>query len=92
MEQVMEFLKNLLLEHGLLLPISLYFVADWIKKSQLIAKNFIPPVLGILGMILGPFLFGGYTAENILNGLVMAGIAVYYYEAAPKALGGKGYE
>lgn len=71
----MEILDYILQERLILIPV-LYILAEIIKMTELIKNKYIPLIVLILGILLS-LMLGGFTlADNIIQGILVAGATV----------------
>lgn len=71
----MEILDYILQERLILIPV-LYVLAEIIKTTELIKNKYIPLIVLILGILLS-LMLGGFTlADNIIQGILVAGATV----------------
>lgn len=71
----MEILDYILQERLILIPV-LYVLAEIIKMTELIKNKYIPLIILILGILLS-LMLGGFTlADNIIQGILVAGATV----------------
>lgn len=66
-----------IVEEGLVMIPVLYIIAEIIKGAKIMLENLIPPVLLVISLGFTPLLLGGYTAENIVQAVLVAGGAVF---------------
>lgn len=84
----MDILKYIWEEALILIP-ALYIFAEIIKKTGKISANWIPLIL--LGISLGfsPLFLGGYTPQNLVQAVLVAGGEMLIYQLVDKTVGGK---
>ena len=71
----MEILDYILQERLILIPV-LYVLAEIIKMTELIKNKYIPLIVLILGILLSLMLGGFAVADNIIQGILVAGATV----------------
>lgn len=73
----MEYLNNFITpELFALIPV-LYLIGMGIKKTAWIKDNYIPAILGVLGVILSCLYLKGIDFSAITQGILCAGASVY---------------
>lgn len=77
----MEFIKQYLVEEGLAMIAVLYILAEFIKKAEVLDNKLIPLVLLPISLVLTPLLMSGYTADAIVQAVLVTGGAVLYYDS-----------
>ena len=71
----MEILDYILQERLILIPV-LYVIAEIIKMTELIKNNYIPLIVLVLGVLLSLMVGGFAVADNIIQGVLVAGATV----------------
>lgn len=67
-----------ILEEGFVIIPALYIIAEMIKGTEVIKNKWIPIVLLVISIAGTPLILtGGYTPDNILQAILIAGITVY---------------
>lgn len=84
----MELLMELLFEDGLVMIVALYFLAEFIKEAEVLDKKYIPLVLLPISLVLTPLVMGGYTADAIIQAVLVTGGATLYYDSIKGLEGG----
>lgn len=72
MEKVIEFIAT----DGLVMVPTLLILGEFIKRSQYIKNELIPFILLIISMILTPLILGGFSADNIVQSVLVTGVSV----------------
>jgi len=68
---------NFLVQQGIIIAAALYVVGIFLKKAPFMPDWLIPFILTVLGVAAAGFsMSGGFTVENILQGVFAAGAAV----------------
>lgn len=73
-------LVNLVVEEGLGMIPTLFILAEVIKETRVVDKRWIPLILIMFSMVLTPLLLGGYSAENVVQAFLVAGVPVLTHE------------
>lgn len=69
------------LEEGLIVIPALYILAEIIKGTGVVKNKWIPVILLVISFILTPLIvMGGYTADNIVQAILVAGATVFSNE------------
>lgn len=71
----MEIMKYIF-EEGFIMVPTLYVLGMFMKDSKQLPDWMIPFVLLFISLILTPLLIGGFTAANIIQGILVTGAAV----------------
>ena len=72
----MEELIKYLVDDALVMILVLRIIGIQIKNTDVIADNLIPPALTLVSIGFTPLLLGGYTPENIVQAILVAGGSV----------------
>jgi len=72
----MEILDYIIGEGLVMIPV-LYIIGEIIKDINTIRDNYIPLILLILSVIFTPVFLGGFTADNIVQAVLVTGATVY---------------
>lgn len=72
----MEELIKYLVDDALVMILVLRIIGNQIKNTDVIADNLIPPALTLVSIGFTPLLLGGYTPENIVQAILVAGGSV----------------
>lgn len=76
----MEDVLNFIVEEALIMIPVLMFLGWVIKHTEAIVSNWIPPILLLVGIAFTPWLLGGYSADNIVQGALVAAGAVMAHQ------------
>ena len=69
---------NYVLEEGLIVIPALYILAEIIKGTGIVKNKWIPAILLVISLVLTPLIVtGGYTADNIIQAILVAGATVF---------------
>ena len=84
MENVFEFILNLLLDNGIIIAVATFIVGQIIKGFKQIPNNVIPLLGGIIGIILGVTIPGLFEGKDVITsgilGLALGWAATGGYE------------
>lgn len=70
-----------ILEEGLIVIPALYILAEMIKGTGVVKNKWIPVILLGVSLVLTPLIVtGGYTADNIVQAILVAGATVFSNE------------
>lgn len=72
----MEELIKYLVDDALVMILVLRIIGSQIKNTDVIADNLIPPALTLVSIGFTPLLLGGYTPDNIVQAILVAGGSV----------------
>ena len=64
-------------QEGLVMIPVLFIIGEIIKGTETIENKYIPVILLVLSLVLTPFVLGGYTAVNIVQSVLVAGVTVF---------------
>jgi hypothetical protein len=84
----MDILKYIWEEALILIPM-LYILAEIIKKTEKISPNWIPLILLVFSLAFSPLFLGGYTPQNLVQAVLVAGGEMVVYQVVDKTFGGK---
>lgn len=65
-----------ILEDGLDIIMFLWIIGYFIKMAKVVSHEWIPFLLLIISLLFTPFKLGGYTADNIIQAVLVTGAAV----------------
>ena len=92
MENVMEFILNLLVGEGLIIAVATFVVGEIVKGLNFIPNKYIPLIGGVLGIILGVIMPGVFAEKDIISsavlGLILGWAATGGYETVRNLKGG----
>ena len=72
----MDILKYIVAEGLVMVPV-LFVIGEIVKGTELLVNKWIPLVLLGTSLIMTPLVLGGYTANNLVQAILLAGAAVY---------------
>lgn len=68
---------NYVLDEGLIMIPVLYILAEIIKGMEIIKDKWIPITLLSISLVLTPVILGGYTVDNFIQAVLLAGVTVF---------------
>lgn len=66
-----------IVQEGLVMIPVLFIVGEIIKGTELLGNKWIPLVVLIVSVGFTPLLLGAYTADNIVQAVLVAGVTVF---------------
>jgi hypothetical protein len=69
-------ITNFILDDGLVMILVLWIIGYFIKHAGILRTEWIPFLLLIISMMLTPLLLGGYTADHLVQAVLVTGAAV----------------
>ena len=82
---MMENILNFIVEDGLIMIPALFIIAEIIKSTQIVSNKYIPALMLVISLLITPLiLLGGYTADNIVQAILIAGATVFSNEFIQK--------
>ena len=75
---------QMVVEEGYIMIPALYILAEAIKRTEAVDNKWIPLILIAIGVSVTPFLLGGFTAYNIVQGILVSGAPILAYESIGK--------
>ena len=76
----MEQALNMIVEDGLIMIPALFIIGEIVKQTETVDKRWIPVIVIVVSFILTPLVLGGYTADNIVQAILVAGAPVLVHE------------
>ena len=67
---------NLIIEEGLIMIPVLYIIGEIIKFTGVLNNKWIPLSLLVFSLLFTPLLLGGFTPDNIVQGVLVTGVTV----------------
>ena len=80
---------ELIMDNGVPIAVALWILGEVIKRATLIDNRFIPLLLLAFSIIITPITFGGFTADNIIQAILITGLAVLSDQFIKQYLPGK---
>ena len=71
---------NYVVQEGLVMMPVLYIIGETIKSTELLSNKWIPLAILIVSIGFTPLLLGAYTADNIVQAVLVAGVTVFWNE------------
>ena len=68
---------NYVVQEGLVMIPVLYIIGEIIKSTELLSNKWIPLALLIVSVGFTPLLLGAYTADNVVQAVLVAGVTVF---------------
>ena len=68
---------NYVVQEGLIMIPVLYIIGEIVKGTELLSNKWIPLVLLVVSIGFTPLVLGAYTAENIVQAVLVAGATVF---------------
>jgi len=68
---------NYITENALILVPVLLVIGAILKNTERIKDKYIPIILLPIGIILSVWVMGGFTADSVIQGILVTGAAVY---------------
>ena len=67
---------NFIIEEGLIMIPVLYIIGEIIKFTGVLNNKWIPLTLLVFSLLFTPLLLGGFTPDNIVQGVLVTGVTV----------------
>ena len=68
---------NYVVQEGLIMIPVLYIIGEIVKGTKLLSNKWIPLVLLVVSIGFTPVVLGAYTADNIVQAVLVAGVTVF---------------
>ena len=68
---------NYVVQEGLVMIPVLFIIGEIVKGTELLANKWIPLALLIVSVGFTPLLLGAYTADNVVQAVLVAGVTVF---------------
>ena len=68
---------SFLVEEGLILIPVLFIIGEIIRHTTLIHSKWIPLLLLLVSLCFTPLVIGGFTPDNIVQAILIAGVTVF---------------
>jgi hypothetical protein len=69
---------NFVLEEALVMIPVIFILTEIVKKAELVKSKYLLIVALLWSLILTPWLLGGWNAENIVQAILITGMAVLF--------------
>ena len=81
---------NYVVQEGLVMIPVLYIIGEVVKGTELLSNEWIPLALLVISVGFTPLLLGAYTADNIVQAVLVAGATVFGNELIKQSSRGDG--
>lgn len=71
---------NYVVQEGLVMIPVLYIIGEIVKGTEFLSGKWIPLMLLVISICFTPLLLGAYTADNIVQAILVAGATVFGHE------------
>lgn len=68
---------NYVVQEGLVMIPVLFIIGEIVKDTELLSNKWIPLVVLVISVAFTPLVLGTYTAENIVQAVLVAGVTVF---------------
>lgn len=68
---------NYVVQEGLVMIPVLFIIGEIVKGTELLSNKWIPLVVLVISVAFTPLVLGTYTAENIVQAVLVAGVTVF---------------
>ena len=68
---------NYVVQEGLVMIPALFIIGEIVKGTELLSNKWIPLVILIVSVGFTPLVLGAYTADNIVQAVLVAGVTVF---------------
>lgn len=68
---------NYVVQEGLVMIPVLFIIGEIVKGTELLCNKWIPLTLLVISIGFTPWVLGAYTAENIVQAVLVAGVTVF---------------
>ena len=68
---------NYVVKEGLIMIPVLFIIGEIVKGTELLSNKWIPLVVLIVSVGFTPLVLGAYTADNIVQAVLVAGVTVF---------------
>ena len=81
---------NYVVQEGLVMIPALFIIGEIVKGTELLSNKWIPLVILIVSVGFTPLLLGAYTADSIVQAVLVAGVTVFGNELIKQSSKGVG--
>ena len=81
---------NYVVQEGLVMVPVLFIIGEIVKGTELLSNKWIPLSLLVISVGFTPLLLGAYTADNIVQSVLVAGVTVFGNELIEQSSKGVG--
>ncbi|WP_373804747.1 phage holin family protein [Jeotgalibaca porci] len=68
---------NYVVKEGLVMIPVLFIIGEIVKGTELLGNKWIPLALLVISIAFTPLVLGAYTADNIVQAVLVAGVTVF---------------
>ena len=68
---------NYVVQEGLVMIPVLFIIGEIVKGTELLSNKWIPLVVLVISVAFTPLVLGAYTADNIVQAVLVAGVTVF---------------
>ena len=68
---------NYVVQEGLVMIPVLFIIGEIVKGTELLSNRWIPLVVLVISVAFTPLVLGTYTADNIVQAVLVAGVTVF---------------
>ena len=68
---------NYVVQEGLVMIPVLFIIGEIVKGTELLSNKWIPLVVLVISVAFTPLVLGTYTADNIVQAVLVAGVTVF---------------
>ena len=68
---------NYVVQEGLVMIPVLFIIGEIIKGTELLSNKWIPLVVLVISVVFTPLVLGAYTADNLVQAVLVAGVTVF---------------
>jgi len=68
---------NYVVQEGLVMIPVLFIIGEIVKGTELLSNRWIPLAVLVISVAFTPLLLGAYTANNIVQAILVAGVTVF---------------
>ena len=68
---------NYVVKEGLVMIPVLFIIGEIVKGTELLSNKWIPLVVLVISVAFTPLVLGTYTADNIVQAVLVAGVTVF---------------
>ena len=81
---------NYVVQEGLVMIPVLFIIGEIVKGTELLDNKWIPLVVLVISVAFTPLVLGTYTADNIVQAVLVAGVTVFGNELIKQSSRGDG--
>ena len=81
---------NYVVQEGLVMIPVLYIIGEVVKGTELLSNKWIPLALLVVSVGFTPLLLGAYSADNMVQAVLVAGVTVFGNELIKQSSKGDG--